>query len=24
LYAFMGQREVVLRRIYRELKGTLQ
>jgi cyclase len=24
LYAFMGQRDVVLRRIYRELKGTLQ
>ena len=24
LYAFMGQREVVVRRIYRELKGTLQ
>ena len=24
LYAFMGQREVVLRRMYRELKGTLQ
>jgi len=24
LYAFTGQREVVLRRIYRELKGTLQ
>ena len=24
LYAFAGQREVVLRRIYRELKGTLQ
>ena len=24
LYAFMGQREVVLRRIYRELKGTLR
>ena len=24
LYAFAGQREVVLRRIYKELKGTLQ
>ena len=24
LYAFGGQREVVLRRIYKELKGTLQ